>query len=202
MKNTRRTRMRRNINKLMAYVSVVALSIGTINLVPISNVIANDIDGDIVENPWQSIFMGDHDNSDLEIDNTDNKDINKNQNNDFGALEEKEATASDTATVKALKKQLKTKVVSATKKSKKAKTAKIVIKKVKKAVSYRVKYSTNKKFKKSKTKTKICKKTKITLNKLKAGKKYYVKVRAVGKLNGRKVYGSWSKRKAIKVKKK
>ena len=44
---------------------------------------------------------------------------------------------------------------------------------------------------------------KFTLTKLKANKKYYVKVRAyVVTKNKKKVYGTWSKTKPIKVKKK
>ena len=72
------------------------------------------------------------------------------------------------------------------------KTAKVAWKKVKGAKGYQVKYSTSKKFKKSKTKTKTAKKNKITLKKLNK-KKYYVKVRAYKKVNGKKVYGKYSR---------
>lgn len=71
------------------------------------------------------------------------------------------------------------------------KTAKIVWKKVSGAKGYQVKYSTTKKFKKAKTKTKTAKTKKITLKKLNKNK-YFVKVRAYKKVNGKKVYGAWS----------
>lgn len=72
------------------------------------------------------------------------------------------------------------------------KTAKVTWKKVKGAKGYQVKYSTSKKFKKSKTKTKTVKKNKITLKKL-TKNKYYVKVRAYKKVKGKKVYGKYSR---------
>lgn len=71
-------------------------------------------------------------------------------------------------------------------------TAKVTWKKVKGAKGYQVKYSTSKKFKKSKTKTKTVKKNKITLKKL-TKNKYYVKVRAYKKVKGKKVYGKDSR---------
>lgn len=95
-------------------------------------------------------------------------------------------------------KKLKTKVISATKKNKKAKNAKIVLKKIKNASGYQIKYSTNKKFKKFKKKS--FKKNKFKLKKLKPGKKYYVKARTYVKTNGKKTYGLWSKAKRVKVK--
>ncbi len=71
------------------------------------------------------------------------------------------------------------------------KTAKLAWKKVKGAKGYQIKYSTSKKFKKSKTKTKTSKKNKITLKKL-TKNRYYIKVRAYKKVNGKKVYGKYS----------
>lgn len=185
--------MRKYIKNIITYLVVISLSVGTINLLSPVSTLASEIDGDIIENPWQDLFNPNHDNSDLPTSGVQNDDKNEKPTNPVDTTKEKEA-------IQKLKKQLKVKIISATKKSKKAKSAKIVIKKVKKAVSYKVKYSTSKKFKKSKTKT--FKKRKMTLKKLKAGKRYYIKVRAVGKLNGKKVYGSWSKRKVIKIKKK
>ena len=82
-------------------------------------------------------------------------------------------------------------------------TATVKVKKVTKLknVKYQVRYGTSKKLKKYKTKT--FKRNKFTLTKLKANKKYYVKVRAyVVTKNKKKVYGTWSKTKPIKVKKK
>lgn len=64
------------------------------------------------------------------------------------------------------------------------------------AKKYQVKYATNKKLKKAKTKT--LNKT-LKIKKL-AKKTYYVKVRAVSKVNGKTVYGKWSKTLKVKVK--
>ena len=73
-------------------------------------------------------------------------------------------------------------------------------KKVKQAKGYQVCYSTSRKFKKNvKTKT-VSGKTKLTVKKLKKGKTYYVRVRAYKKdTAGKKIFGSWSKVKKIKV---
>ena len=66
-------------------------------------------------------------------------------------------------------------------------------KKVKKAKGYQIKISKNKKFTKARkidvNKNACTKKIK----KLKANTKYYVKVRAFVKVNGRRVFGKWSK---------
>ena len=63
---------------------------------------------------------------------------------------------------------------------------------------YQIKISKSKKFKKAKTKK--YKKAKFTIKKLKANKKYYIRVRAYKVVNGITYYGKWSKRK-IKMKK-
>ena len=68
---------------------------------------------------------------------------------------------------------------------------------------YQIQYSANKKFKKNGTKIKTVKKpaaTKVTIKKLKAGKKYYVRVRTYKTVNGRDYYSGWSKTKNIKTK--
>lgn len=77
-------------------------------------------------------------------------------------------------------------------------------KKQKSVHGYQVQYSTNKKFTKKKTKIKKvtgASKTKLTVKKLKAGKKYYVRVRTVRKVDGRPYYSKWSKTKTVKTKK-
>lgn len=82
-------------------------------------------------------------------------------------------------------------------------TIKIKIKKVENA-TYEVQYSTNKKFKKAKVKQ--SKKTTITIKKLKAGKKYYFRVRAVAIPSDRYYYendiSKYSKKKSVVIKKK
>ncbi len=67
---------------------------------------------------------------------------------------------------------------------------------------YQVVYATDSKFTKNKGYKNITKKTtaNVKLTGLKPGQKYYVKVRAYKKVNGRKLYGSYSKAKAVKVK--
>lgn len=75
-------------------------------------------------------------------------------------------------------------------------------KKTKGVSGYQVQCATNKKFTKGK-KTKTVsgyKKTKATFKKLKAKKTYYVRIRTFKKVNGTKVYSSWSKARKIKTK--
>ena len=96
------------------------------------------------------------------------------------------------------------------------KPAKVIIKKPqskKKAVvvtwkpaknvdGYEVQVATDKKFKKNKKSVKVNKKKakKKTVKNLKKNKKYYVRVRSYKIVNGKKVYGKWSKVKAVKTK--
>ncbi len=63
--------------------------------------------------------------------------------------------------------------------------------------AYEIKYGINKKFKKAKSK--IIRKNNLNIKSLKKKKVYYVKVRAFKFHEGRKVYGSWSSVKRIKV---
>ena len=67
---------------------------------------------------------------------------------------------------------------------------------------YQVQVATDKKFKKNKKTVTIKKQktTKTTVKKLKAKKKYYVRVRTYKIVNGKKVYSSWSKVKSVKTK--
>lgn len=74
----------------------------------------------------------------------------------------------------------------------KKKSIKIKWKKVTGAVGYQVACG---------KKRKVTKKTSLTIKKLKKKKKYAVKVRAYMLVDGKKVYGAWSKTKKVKVKK-
>lgn len=68
------------------------------------------------------------------------------------------------------------------------------------ADGYQIQYSLKKNFKNSK---KIKKKsTNITIKKLKKNKRYYVRVRVYGKVNGKTYYGKWSARKSVKTRRK
>ena len=75
-------------------------------------------------------------------------------------------------------------------------------KKVSGVKGYQVQVATNKKFKKNKKTVTIKKQktTKTTVKKLKAKKKYYVRIRTYKIANGKKVYSSWSKVKSVKTK--
>ena len=73
--------------------------------------------------------------------------------------------------------------------------------KIKGAKGYQIYISTKKTsgFKKKDTLTKAAK-VKSTVKKLESGRKYYFKVRAYKKVNGKKVYGAYSKTRSIEVK--
>lgn len=68
---------------------------------------------------------------------------------------------------------------------------------------YELQVSTDSKFKKGVKKYtyKSNKTVKKTLKKLKTGKKYYVRIRSYKTVSGKKLYSSWSSKKAIKIKK-
>ena len=89
---------------------------------------------------------------------------------------------------------------------KKVKSAKKAVsvewKKVGGVKGYQIQVATDKKFKKNKKTVTIKKQktTKTTVKKLKAKKKYYVRVRTYKIVNGKKVYSSWSKVKSVKTK--
>ena len=89
------------------------------------------------------------------------------------------------------------------KKVKAAKKAILVTwKKVGGVKGYQVQVATDKKFKKNKKTVNIKKQktTKTTVKKLKAKKKYYVRIRTYKIANGKKVYSAWSKVKSVKTK--
>ena len=88
-------------------------------------------------------------------------------------------------------------------KAKNVKTKKLTVKwkKVSKAKGYQIQIASNKKFTKGK-KTKTLSKTTYSFKKLKKNMYYYVRVRAyVYNSNHKKVYGSWSAVKKVKIKK-
>lgn len=88
-------------------------------------------------------------------------------------------------------------------KAKNVKTKKLTVKwkKTSKAKGYQIQIASNKKFTKGK-KTKTLSKTIYSFKKLKKNKYYYVRVRAyVYDSNHKKVYGSWSMIKKVKIKK-
>ena len=68
---------------------------------------------------------------------------------------------------------------------------------------YQVQYSTNKNFKTGNKTVKITKNktNSSTVKKLKAKKKYYVRIRTYKTVNGKKIYSDWSKAKNVKTKK-
>ena len=87
-----------------------------------------------------------------------------------------------------------------TAKNRKKKCISLKWKKVSKSTGYEIQYALDKKYKKSK-KIKSTLKLSYTLKKLKKNKTYYVRVRAYVISDGKKVTGSWSKTKKVKIKK-
>ena len=91
-------------------------------------------------------------------------------------------------------------------KIKKVKAAKKAIavewKKVSGVKGYQIQVATDKKFKKNKKTVTVKKQktTKVTVKKLKAKKKYYVRIRTYKTVKGKKIYSSWSKVKTVKTK--
>ena len=74
-------------------------------------------------------------------------------------------------------------------------------KKVASIDGYQIQYSTSSAFKKGNKTVNVSKSaTSKTVKKLKAKTKYYVRIRAFKKINGKKVYSSWSKSKSAKTK--
>ena len=124
--------------------------------------------------------------------------------------ETQQQAAQQTAQQQSVKNDTATEQVNVAKpksaKFKKVKSAKNAIsvewKKVSGVKGYQVQVATDKKFKKNKKTVNIKKQktTKTTIKKLKAKKKYYVRIRTYKIVNGKKVYSSWSKVKSVKTK--
>lgn len=173
------TIMKNILHKIVVFILVITVGLG----VTTYDINADGFDGDIMENPFAHLFV-DGEPGDAIIGN-------QVQNPTVQAAKVR------------LKKLLKTSIKSATRKNKKSKNAKVVLKKIikVKGVRYQIKYASNKKFKKAKVKT--FKSNKIIIKKLKIKRNYYIKARAYAKgSNGKKVYGKWTKRKMIKFRKK
>lgn len=113
-------------------------------------------------------------------------------NNHTGSVDKpKEKTASTITSVKAKISSIK---------SKGSKSIKLKLGNLGSADGYQIQYSLKKNFKNSK---KIKKKSaNVTIKKLKKNKRYYVRVRVYGKINGKTYYGRWSARKSVKTRRK
>lgn len=87
-------------------------------------------------------------------------------------------------------------------KSPKSKTIKVSWKKDSQADGYQIQYAENSKFTKGKKSVTVTKRLtgSKTVSKLTKGRKYYVRVRAYKKIDGKKCYGSWSKTRKVKSK--
>lgn len=109
----------------------------------------------------------------------------------YGTLEAAEKAYADMTKPSVAK--AKVKAVKSTKK----KTVLVKWKKVAGANGYQVVFSLNKKFKKAKSVNVAPTKAKVVLKKLKRGKKYYVKVRAMKSHRGQEYYGKFSKVKTV-----
>lgn len=125
-----------------------------------------------------------------------NESENKNQTeNKKQPATEKKDTTKPIETAIAPKKAVLKKVKATGKKK-----VKIIVKKTSEKINgYEVILSTKKNFKKAKKIT--TKKNIVTVRKLKAGKKYFVKVRAFKKVGNKKIYGKYSTVKKVIVKK-
>ena len=123
-----------------------------------------------------------------------NENKNQTENKKQPATEKKDTTKPIETAIAPKKAVLKK--VKATGKKK----VKIIVKKTSEKINgYEVILSTKKNFKKAKKVT--TKKNIVTVRKLKAGKKYFVKVRAFKKVGNKKIYGKYSTVKKVIVKK-
>ena len=122
--------------------------------------------------------------------------------------DEKEQAAKEEAAKKAAaakaeeEKKAKAKPARATVKSMKnvkGRKVSLTIKKIKDAKGYQIRYCDNKRFQGYIQKNTT--KTKYTLKRLEKKSTCYVKVRAYKVYKGKKIYGSWSKVKHVKIKK-
>lgn len=112
----------------------------------------------------------------------------------FTITSAEEKPNNQTVTVGAVK-GLKVKNVS-------GKKAKITWKKVSDAAGYQIQYSTNKNFKNAQSVTvKKGTKTSQTISKLKAKKKYYVRIRAYKTASSKTYYSAWSGKASVQIKK-
>ena len=84
----------------------------------------------------------------------------------------------------------------------KRKTLVVYWNKIANVSGYQIQVATDKKFKKNKKTVTVAKQnaSKKTVKKLKAKKKYFVRVRVYKTVNGKKSYGKWSKIKSVKTK--
>ena len=84
----------------------------------------------------------------------------------------------------------------------KGKKAQVTYNKVSNAKGYEIQYSVNKNFRSGSKKTVSgVSKTKYTLTKLQKNKTYYVRIRTYKKSGTKKYYSSWSKVKAVRIRK-
>ncbi|MBE5925204.1 MAG: hypothetical protein E7271_12230 [Lachnospiraceae bacterium] len=126
---------------------------------------------------------------------------NESNSSEDGTTEDSTDSNNSTAVVSNVKTPSKVKIKSA--KNNKKKTVTVKWKKINGVKEYEVQYALNKKFSKGK-KTKVVKssqKSSLSIKKLKKGKTYYVRVRAYALDGNKKVYGAWSSKKKITIKK-
>ncbi|MFR8390791.1 metallophosphoesterase [Anaerobutyricum hallii] len=130
-----------------------------------------------------------------------NESDNKNQTDNTQTDNKKQPTTAKKNTTKPVEKAVAPKKTVVKKvKAPGKKKIKITVKKSSEQVSgYEVILSTKKNFKNAKKIT--TKKNVVTVKKLKAGKKYFVKVRAFKKVGNKKIYGNYSTVKKVIVKK-
>lgn len=109
------------------------------------------------------------------------------------------SASADPAPTTPTKTTVRGKKVTLKKATSKKKAVQLQWKKLSGASGYEVQYSLNKKMKKATVKK--VNDVKLTIKKLKAGRTYYVRVRATAKESGKKVVSKWSSVKKVKIKK-
>ena len=186
--------------------SLCATLIAGCLLMPSTVNAADPIDGDLINNPFNTRFEETTEiqtnkssgNKDGDVINnpiaTDASSESSSKGKKNSSTNKSDASAPSDVQIKAVSLS-KAKIKKVIRKNS---TAKITLKKIKYANGYQIKYSTSKKFKKNLTKTVVSVKLTKKIKKLKTGKKYYVKARAFVKVNGKKNFGKWSKVKTIK----
>lgn len=112
-----------------------------------------------------------------------------------------EAASTTQESVTTVAKKPKRAEIKSVVRTKSNKKMKITLRNQKGSKGFQIKYSTSKKFSAKTTKTIITTKSTKQISGLKANKKYFVKARSYVLVNGKKLFGNWSKVKTVSIKK-
>lgn len=151
------------------------------------------------DNSTDEVITDKNNNGEVIIDGSNNISTEKTEQNDITTNKIPTTSKDNATTVAKVTPPKRVTIQSAKRLKNNKKKVKITWKKLKGSnIKYEIKCSTSKKFAKKKTKTYTTKKHTFTISKLSKNKKYYIKVRSYKTVNGKKVYGSYSKIKIIK----